>query len=65
MPARCGVAIEVPWKNAQQGGVVQAKGGCELSTFTPGATTSGLTRKSTSVGPWGENPARTLSLARS
>jgi len=31
--------------------------GIELSTLTPGATTSGLTRKSTSVGPWLLNPA--------
>src|ERR671918_451033 len=50
-PARCGVAIDVPWKNAQHGGVSHASFGCELSTLTPGATTSGLTRKSTSVGP--------------
>src|SRR5712691_6262332 len=50
-PARCGVAIDVPWKNAQHGA------GIELSTLTPGATTSGLTRKSTSVGPRPEKPA--------
>jgi hypothetical protein len=31
--------------------------GVELSTLTPGATTSGLMRKSTSVGPWLLNPA--------
>ena len=39
--------------------------GIELSTFTPGATTSGLTRKSTSVGPWLEKPAMMLLVARS
>src|SRR5512133_1921840 len=53
-PARCGVAIDVPWKNAH------LLPGIELRTFTPGATTSGLTRKSTSVGPWLENPAMML-----
>src|SRR5512143_3222759 len=51
-PARCGVAMEVPWKKAKQGGVPQNWCGIELTTLTPGATTSGLTRKSTSVGPW-------------
>src|SRR5436305_10818646 len=51
-PARCGVAIDVPWKNAKHGGDAQNAAGIELSTLTPGATTSGLTRKSTSVGPW-------------
>src|SRR5436305_8471903 len=56
-PARCGVAIEVPWKNAQHGGAAQNACGIELSTLTPGATTSGLIRKSTSVGPWLEKPA--------
>src|SRR3990170_6053560 len=50
-PARCGVDIDVPWKNAQQGGTAHASFGCELSTLTPCATTSGFTRKSTSVGP--------------
>src|SRR5712691_6353519 len=70
-PARCGVAIEVPWKNAQHGTgnagthVSVPEPGIELSTFTPGAVTSGLTRKSTSVGPRLENPARTLLVARS
>src|SRR5690242_12050769 len=52
VPARCGVAIEVPWKNAKHGGVAQNACGIDESTFTPGATTSGFTRKSTSVGPW-------------
>src|SRR5206468_11241592 len=56
-PARCGVAIDVPWKNAKQGGAAQNACGIELSTLTPGATTSGLTRKSTSVGPWLLKPA--------
>src|SRR5712691_5104186 len=57
-PARCGVAIDVPWKNAQHGGDPQNAAGIELRTFTPGAVTSGLTRKSTLVGPWLEKPAR-------
>src|SRR6266571_2716260 len=56
-PARCGVAIDVPWKNAKHGGLAQKAAGIELSTLTPGATTSGLTRKSTSVGPWLLKPA--------
>src|SRR5204862_281014 len=51
-PARCGVAIDVPWKNAKQGLPPQKDTGIELSTLTPGAMTSGLIRKSTSVGPW-------------
>src|SRR5262249_16656412 len=42
-PARCGVAIEVPWKNAQHPRSPQSPG-IEERTFTPGATTSGLTR---------------------
>ena len=56
-PARCGVAIDVPWKNAKQGLPPQKDTGIELSTLTPGAITSGLIRKSTSVGPWLLNPA--------
>src|SRR6266571_5032313 len=44
-PARCGVAIDVPWKNAKHGGAAQPNAGIELMTFTPGATTSGLIRK--------------------
>ena len=40
--------------------VLHVQRGCELSTFTPGATTSGLTRKSTSVGPQLEKPAMML-----
>src|SRR4029079_691786 len=51
VPARCGVAIDVPLKNAKHGGVAQAFAGTDDSTLTPGATRSGLTRKSTSVGP--------------
>jgi len=43
-PARCGVAIEVPWKKAQHGLPLQNATGMELSTLTPGATTSGFTR---------------------
>src|SRR5438046_5423900 len=49
-PARCGVAIDVPWKNAKHGGVAQKAAGIELRKLTPGATTSGLTRESKSVG---------------
>jgi hypothetical protein len=49
----------VPWKNAKHGGAAQDWCGIELSTFTPGATTSGFTRKSTSVGPWLEKSAIT------
>src|SRR5213595_2271460 len=56
-PARCGVAIDVPWKNAKHGLPPQKDTGIELSTLTPGAITSGLMRKSTSVGPWLLNPA--------
>ncbi len=42
-PARCGVAIDVPWKNAQHGGVAQDEcAGCELKTLTPGAIDVGL-----------------------
>src|SRR5688500_3749084 len=51
-PARCGVAIDVPWNIAKHGGSAQALAGTDEMTFTPGATTSGFTRKSTSVGPW-------------
>ena len=38
--------------------------GIELRTFTPGATTSGLMRKSTSVGPWLEKPAMMFDVRR-
>src|SRR4029078_5303458 len=50
-PARCGVAIDVPLKKAKHGSPSQKLVGIDDRTFTPGATTSGLTRKSTSVGP--------------
>ena len=65
VPATCGVAMDVPWKNAQQDGSVcsHAHAGCELNTFTPGATTSGLIRNFTSVGPSLEKPAMMLSLS--
>src|SRR6266571_2985852 len=60
-PATCGVAIEVPWKNAKQGGLAQELIRIELYTFTPGATTSGLTSFSRvlpmNAGPLLENPA--------
>src|SRR5262245_43331253 len=50
-PARGGVAIDVPFLNPKHGGVGQKRAGSDDSTLTPGARTSGLTRKSTSVGP--------------
>jgi hypothetical protein len=53
----------VPWKKAKHGAPPQYDVGMELRTFTPGATTSGLTRKSTSVGPWLLKPAMMLSFA--
>jgi len=63
MPARWGVAIDVPWKKAKHGGASQYDAGIDESTLTPGATTSGLIRASTSVGPWLENAA--MMFARS
>src|SRR5262249_40717791 len=62
-PAMCGVDIEVPWKNAQP----EPSSGqpaplfthvIELKTFTPTEVTSGLTAKSTKVGPWPLKPAK-------
>ena len=54
----------MPWKNAQQSAdPPQNERGIELRTLTPGETTSGLTRKSTSVGPWLEKPAMMFELA--
>ena len=58
-PARCGVAIDVPWKNAKHGSPSQKLVGIDDRTFTPGAMTSGLTRRSTSVGPSLEKSAIT------
>src|SRR5438552_12495698 len=55
-PAMCGVDIEVPWKKAQPEPSPGQPAGLsthviELSTFTPTEVTSGLTAKSTAVGP--------------
>src|SRR6266542_2704363 len=60
-PAMCGVDMEVPLKKAQGASVpspvvVHGKSVpthvIELRTFTPTEVTSGLTAKSTAVGPW-------------
>src|SRR5688572_26304851 len=53
-PARCGEAIDVPAKKAQQPVAPQSSPGTDDRTLTAGATRSGLTRKSTSVGPCDE-----------
>src|SRR6266542_2484507 len=62
-PAMCGVDIEVPWKKAHPLPSPGQPAGLpthviELSTFTPTEVTSGLTAKSTVVGPWLLKPAR-------
>src|SRR5437667_4960621 len=62
-PAMCGVDIEVPWKNVQPEPSPGQPAGLpthviELRTFTPTDVTSGLTAKSTFVGPWPLKPAR-------
>src|SRR5438874_12118405 len=62
-PAMCGVDIEVPWKNAQPEPSPGQPAGLptqviELRTFTPTELTSGLTARSTFVGPWPLKPAR-------
>src|SRR2546429_9857495 len=67
-PAMCGVDIEVPWKNAQPEPSPGQPAGLpthviELRTFTPTDVTSGLTAKSTFVGPWPLKPARMSLLA--
>ena len=54
--------LEAAYANAKHGGAAQNWCGIELSTLTPGATTSGLTRKSTSVGPALLKPAMKSSL---
>src|ERR1700704_6134715 len=68
-PATCGVAIEVPWKNAKQGGLEQELIRIELYTFTPGATTSGLISARSFVpmnaGPLLEKPAMMSALGPS
>ena len=59
-PVVCGVAIEVPWKNAYEGAYVPSAliEKTLESTLTPGAVTSGLIRNVYGVGPRLENPAR-------
>src|SRR5436190_18841545 len=62
-PAMCGVDIEVPLKNAQPEPSPGQPAGLpthviELRTFTPTEVRSGLTAKSTFVGPWLLKPAR-------
>src|SRR6266508_1197689 len=59
-PAVCGVAIDVPEKNAYDGSYVPSglMANTLESTFTPGAVTSGLMRNVYGVGPRLENPAR-------
>src|SRR4030095_15523000 len=56
-PARCGVAIDVPVKNAHPEPSPGHPAGLpthviELRTFTATEATSGLRAKSTRVGPW-------------
>src|SRR6478736_2021301 len=62
-PAICGVDIDVPWKNAHPVPLSGQPAGLfthviELRTLTPTDVTSGLTAKSTFVGPWPLKPAR-------
>src|SRR5438046_7382873 len=59
----CGVDIEVPWKKAHPEPSPGQPAGLpthviELRTFTPTDVTSGLTAKSTFVGPWPLKPAK-------
>src|SRR2546427_10689258 len=54
-PARCGVAMDVPWKNAKHGALGLEADGIATLTVTPGATASGFARQSTAVGPRGVN----------
>src|SRR5947208_6295839 len=67
-PAMCGVDIDVPLKNAQPLPSPGHPAGLpthviELRTLTPTEVTSGLTAKSTAVGPWLLKPARISWLA--
>ena len=68
-PATWGVAMLVPWKKAKQGGWAQDVIRIELYTFTPGATTSGLTSARILDpilgGPLDENPAMMSALGPS
>src|SRR6266508_2111968 len=58
-PAMCGVAMDVPLKNAQASALHGlAEHGMELRTLTPTDVRSGLTARSTFVGPWLLKPAR-------
>src|SRR6266487_6903337 len=66
-PAMCGVDIEVPLKKAQplpSSGQVSGLPThvMELRTLTPTEVRSGLTAKSTAVGPWLLKPARMSAL---
>src|SRR6266581_5899215 len=55
----CGVAIDVPLKNAQASALHgSAVHGTELKTLTPTEVRSGLMARSTLVGPWLLKPAR-------
>src|SRR6266446_7985287 len=54
-PAMCGVDMEVPLKKAHASSPLQVGASTqliELSTFTPTDVRSGLTARSTVVGPW-------------
>src|SRR6266487_866090 len=67
-PAICGVDIDVPLKKAQPVPSPGQVSGLpthviELRTLTPTEVTSGLTAKSTAVGPWLLKPARISWLA--
>src|SRR5437667_7586882 len=67
-PAMCGVDIDVPLKNAHPLPSPGHPAGLpthviELRTLTPTEVTSGLTAKSTAVGPWLLKPARISWLA--
>src|SRR5205823_10249774 len=67
-PAMCGVDIDVPLKKAHPVPSPGQVSGLpthviELRTFTPTEVTSGLTAKSTAVGPWLLKPARISWLA--
>src|SRR5438874_4782773 len=66
-PAMCGVDIDVPLKNAHPVPSPGQVSGLpthviELRTLTPTEVKSGLTAKSTAVGPWLLKPARMSSL---
>src|SRR5213080_2277752 len=65
-PAMCGVDIDVPLKKAQASSPAHSSAPTqliELRTFTPTDVRSGLTARSTLVGPWLLKPARMSLLA--